>query len=288
MRSRTGTSLEARDRSLAILVLVAATLSVGACAGGPPPSSSRPVASDAQWSALARPRVARLPGAPRVTVSEMILLSDAWPLNTDLELAVGLQELISAGLLRRADVDFVERRRYAAAVERQRRGLPRGPNAPAVGTSPGAELVLTGSWIVTGDSAALDLRLTHAESGRIVTSWRSMTPRTADPTGVARVAVGSTLDALRSSGRLPAWTDPMESAGVTPAPVTFTASPVSLDAAAAFMAGVEAEDRYDWEGARRGYQRALEAAGPAFLEADVALARVARLRAGGTLGGSEP
>ena len=288
MRSRTGTTLEARDRSLAILVLVAATLSVAACAGGPPLSSSRPVASDAQWRALARPRVARLPGAPRVTVSEMILLSDAWPLNTDLELAVGLQELISAGLLRRADVNFVERRRYAAAVERQRRGLPRRRNAPAVGTSPGAELVLTGSWIVSGDSAALDLRLTHAESGRIVTSWRSMTPRTADPTSLARVAVGSTLDALRSSGRLPVWTDPMESAGVTPAPATFTASPVSLDAASAFMAGVEAEDRYDWEGARRGYQRALEVAGPAFLEADVALARVARLRAGGTLGGSEP
>jgi hypothetical protein len=49
------------------------------------------------------------------------------------------------------------------------------------------------------------------------------------------------------------------------------------------MAGLEAEERWDWEGARRGYQAALAAA-PGFLEAEAALARAARLRNGGTLG----
>jgi len=45
------------------------------------------------------------------------------------------------------------------------------------------------------------------------------------------------------------------------------------------------EEAWNWEGARVGYQEAgaLESA---FFEADVALARTARLRMGGTLGSS--
>lgn len=112
---------------------------------------------------------------------------------------------------------------------------------------------------LAGDSAALDLRLVEAESGEIVRSWRTMTPRQADPTSLARLVVGSTIETLRELGRVPAWTDPRAAADVAPAPVTYVASMVSL-----------------------------ETAGPTFLEADEALARVARLRAGGTLGGSEP
>jgi hypothetical protein len=50
---------------------------------------------------------------------------------------------------------------------------------------------------------------------------------------------------------------------------------------------VEAEDWFDWEAARRAYQGAMEIAGTAFFEPDVALARLARLRAGGTLGASD-
>ena len=149
------------------------------------------------------------------------------------------------------------------------------------------EFVLTGSWIPAGDSAALDLRLVEAESGEIVRSWRTLTPRQADPTSLARLVVGSTIEKLRELRRLPAWTDPL-AGDVASAPAAYIASLVSLEAAADFVVGVAAEDRYDWEGARRGYQSALETAGPTFLEADVALARVARLRAGGTLGGSEP
>lgn len=275
-------------RARAKLAAAAATGLLAACAGAPSSSSTLPVASETQWGALERPRVERLADAPRVTVAEMILFEDSWTSGGGgVSAALGLQELISAGLLRRADIDFVERRRFSEAAERQRRGLPRRQNAPAIGTSPGAEFVLTGSWIPAGDSAALDLRLVEEASGEIVASWRTMTPGQADPTSIARLVVGSTVETLRELGRVPAWADP-RAAGVAPATTVYVASMVSLEAATAFVAGVAAEDRYDWEGARRGYEAALETAGPAFLEADVALARVARLRAGGTLGGSKP
>lgn len=287
MPSMMGAKGYAGQQARVTLAAAAATVLVAACAGGPSPASSVRAASEAQWGALERPRVERLADAPRVTVAEMILFEAAWARGGDVSASLGLQELISAGLLRRADIDFVERRRFAEAVERQRRGLPRRRNAPPIGTSPGAEFVLTGSWIPAGDSAALDLRLVEAESGGIVRSWRTLTPRQADPTSLARLVVGSTIERLRELGRLPPWTDP-RAADVAPAPVTYVASLVSLEAAAAFVTGVAAEDQYDWEGARRGYQSALETAGRTFLEADEALARVARLRAGGTLGGSEP
>ena len=266
-------------------LMAAAAVVTTACAGGSLPSRT-PIASESQWRALHRPRVERLATAPRVTVSEMILLADAWSIDGGVPSALGLQELISAGLLRRADVDFVERRRYSEAVERRRLGRPRRRNAPPIGTSPGAEFILTGSWIPTGDSASLDLRLVRAESGETAGSWRAMTPRQADATSVARLAVSSTLMKLREWGLLPPWTD-TRADDLTPISDTYVPSTVSPEAVAAFVAGVAAEDRYDWEGARRGYQAALESAGPSFVEADEALARVARLRAGGTLGGSE-
>ena len=53
----------------------------------------------------------------------------------------------------------------------------------------------------------------------------------------------------------------------------------------AFFAGLASEEVWDWEGARAGYQ-AAEALDAGFFEANVALARAARLRSGGTLGSS--
>jgi len=217
-----------------------------------------------------------------VSVSEISVLTSAWEGTREVSRDLGIQELIAAGLLRRRDVQYVERRRFAAAVERERMGLPIPRNAPSAGSSAGAEYVLTGAWATTGDSATLALRLVHAESGEVVSTWRTSTPAGADPAGVAQRAVGSLLAELRVLGRLPAWSDPIPSA----APTSYAASGVPLAAAQAFFEGLAAEERFDWEDARRGYQSAQELS-TGFFEARVALARVARLRAGGTLGASD-
>ena len=96
--------------------------------------------------------------------------------------AVTIQELIGAGLLRRADMLFVERRRFAEAAERERRGLPRPPGSPPVGTSPGVELLLTGTMTpLLGDSAWIDMRLVDPATGGFRSAWRVGVPRGADP-----------------------------------------------------------------------------------------------------------
>ena len=194
---------------------------------------------------------------------------------------------MAAGLIRRRDIQFVERRRFAAAVEREAQGRPRLRNSPPTGVSFGAELQLAGSWIPTGDSATLDLRLIDVETSGVVAGWRTTIPQGIDPTSAARTIVGSTVSALRGLGRVPVWSDPLVSDAVDPAPTTFTPSGVPAEAAVAFFRGVEAEDRFDWEEARRGYQEAMEIAASVFFEPEVALARVARTRAGGTLGASD-
>ena len=84
---------------------------------------------------------------------------------------------------------------------------------------------------------------------------------------------------LGRMGRIPAWSDPFAYA----APTTFERTTISVSAVNAFFAGLASEEVWDWEGARAGYQ-AAEALNPSFFEADVALARTARLRSGGTLG----
>ena len=61
-----------------------------------------------------------------------------------------------------------------------------------------------------------------------------------------------------------------------------TGSEVLDPALQSFLRGLAAEESWDWEGARRGYQAA--ASDPGFFEAPAALARAARLRLGGTLG----
>ncbi len=256
----------------------------GGCAGGGGGAHVAPSATrtpENLWEALREPRPEPLPDAPRVTVSEILLLDDPWGLETPIPTALGIQELVSAGLLRRRDVEFVERRRFSHAAELERQGRPRPRGAPPVGTSPGAEMALAGSWAPSGpDSAYLDCRLTDPETGRVLYTFRQATTPSADPTALARSITAGILRTLEEAGRLPTWSDPLP--GTTPE--RFSPSRVGLVAVAAFFRGVAAEDRYNWEGARAGYQEALDLTGAEFPEARAALARVARLRAGGTLG----
>ena len=100
---------------------------------------------------------------------------------------------------------------------------------------------------------------------------------------MTRTIIGSLLTALDDMGRRPEWRDPD---GDT-APASYRGTPVSLAAVDAFLQGLSAEEQWDWEGARRGYQAALDRSGSAFVEATAALARTGRLRNGGTLGASE-
>ncbi|MDX1567944.1 MAG: hypothetical protein R3223_09095 [Longimicrobiales bacterium] len=307
--------VDGKTTRLARRIALLAALPVAACAGpGGGPGAGGIPADEAVWASLERERPAPLSGAPRIAVSEIIPLGSG--LESGLEdppgggpdgdrgggvsdgsgtsgepdrasLAVGLQELVSLGLIRRRDVQFVERRRFGPAAELERRGVDRPPEAPAVGSSPGAEMVLSGTWSPVGpDSAYLDLRLADAETGRVISSWRTATPRRADPTSVARTAVGGLLEELREADRKPVWTDPLATSNVPAAPAAYQNGEIGPGATAAFLRGLAAEDRYDWEAARIGYQRALEEADGRFFEAEEALARTARLRAGGTLGES--
>jgi len=255
-----------------------AALVLAACSGGSGPATTpAPTnASEAEWLSLA--------GAARVSVSGITLLGDPWDLQSSTDLSLGISELIVTGLLRRADVNLVERRRFAVAAEAERLGQARPAGAPAAGVSAGAEFMLSGSWSSLGlDSAYLDLSLTDAQSGSVVTSWRTATADDADPTALTRTIIGSLLTALDDMGRRPEWRDPD---GDT-APASYRGTSISLAAVDAFLRGLSAEERWNWEGARRGYLAALAEGGSEFVEAAAALARTGRLRNGGTLGASE-
>ena len=155
-----------------------------------------------------------------------------------------------------------------------------------MGVSPGVDFILSGSWAPLGsDSAYLDFRLLRSETSEVAATFRRAVPAGADPTALARSVTAGLLETLASLGSLPSWQDPIRDAAPTP----YAESGVPLGAVAAFFRGVAAEDRYDWEGARRAYQAARDAGGSVFFEAEVALARIARLRAGGSLGaGNQP
>lgn len=269
--------------------LLAALLTAGLAAcggsggGGPVGDAAPPRASEEEWRALATPRVQPLAGAPRVALEEMELAGDpGWSTPAGVSPTLGLTELMAAGLLRRQDVDFVERRRFAAAAEAERRGQPRPEGAPAAGISRGAQYVAKATWSRIGSVARLDVRLSDAATARVVAVWRTQTPPDADVVALARGAVAGTLAALDSLGVRPGWTDPAPQA----APASFQASGVPAGAVAAFFQGLAAEERWSWEPARRGYQDALASADGGFPEAQAALARTARLRNGGTLGAS--
>lgn len=269
-------------RAIALSALALAT----AC-GGSAPSAGRAApaperASDAEWRALATPRPAPLPGAARVSVGEIeINGSVPWSTPAGLEPPLALQELVAAGLLRRQDVHYVERRRFAEAAEAERLGRPRPAGAPAAGVSPGAEFVVRAVWSPVLGTGRLDVHVLDAATGSVVTTHSATVPADADAASVARTVVAGVLAALDDEGRRPAWSDPSPSA----APMTYQPAGMSASALQAFFTGLAAEERWNWEGARVAYQAAAALGGAGFVEATAALARTARLRNGGTLGG---
>ena len=271
-----------RHMTAIALVLVASACSSGRSSTSP---AAPAVAEDAEWRRLATARVAHLTDAVRVSVGEILLIDEnPWGLDTSLGASIGLSELVAMGLLRRPDVRFVERRRFAAAADAERRGENRPPGAPPAGVSPTPELILSATWVSFGAATAyLEGQLLDPASGRVEHTWRTETPREADPVGVARAIVGGLIAELGRMGRVPAWNDPIAQA----APTTFEPTNISVSAVNAFLAGLDSEEAWNWEDARLGYQ-AASALDSGFFEADVALARAARLRLGGTIGSSSP
>ena len=116
---------------MAVLVLLASACSAGRSSTSAD-SSGPPGTAEAEWRVLGTPRVAPMTGAVRISVGEIVLIDqDPWGLDATVGSAMGLSELVAAGLLRRPDVHFVEQRRFAAAAEAERRrehppGAPRG------------------------------------------------------------------------------------------------------------------------------------------------------------------
>ncbi len=255
--------------------LVLALLAASACGGGTVGGGGPGVLSDAEWRSLRQPRPQPLPGAPRLTVGEVRFLGAfPWPEASRPGPDLGVTELVIANLLGRRDVLLVERRRFDAAATAERRGEPRPPRRPPVGVSVGADLDLIATWVPTSPGQAnLEIRLTRLETGDVDGTTRVAVARDADPVTIARSIVGGALALLDEMGRLPAESD---AANVSPG------TRVSTEALRHFLRGLAAEERWDWEAARRGYQQAL-AAESDFPEARNALARTARLRLGGTL-----
>jgi hypothetical protein len=220
-------------------------------------------------------------GAARLSLAGVELLGQPrWPVAR-VTPQLALEELVGAGLLRRSDVRFVERRRFAAAVDAERAGRTRPAGAPAAGVSESAELLATVVWIPlpTGGSS-IEVRLAEAARGAVVGSRRTALPADADLVSTARVAVGTIMATLGELGRRPTWSDPATEA----APPEFARAGVPASALESFLAGLAAEEAWRWEIARTSYQAATRSVG--FFEAEAALARTARLRLGGTLGES--
>ena len=262
------------------LAAAVALASISACATAATPST--PVATEAEWQALASPRPTPVPGAPRLALTGVELLgAPPWSIDASVPLSLGISEIVVAGLLRRADVRFVERRRFADAVDAERGGATRPRGAPPAGVSEGAELVASLVWApLPAGQASLEIRVADAATGVVRGSRRVVLPGAADPVALARQAVAGIVAALAELGRLPVWPDPVPAA----APSTFAPSGVPLRAVEEFFAGLAAEESWRWEAAREAYQSAAGRVG--FVEAEAALARTARLRLGGTLGES--
>ena len=259
-----------------------ALLSTSCASPGSAPAPASAPATEAEWRALALPRPEPLQGAPRVTFAGLELNGPSpWSYTAPVSAELGVSELVAAGLLRRPDLAFVERRRFTVEAEAERLGRPRRPGAPPLGVSPGSELTSRAIWLPLGaGQAVLEVRLTSAATSAIVGSHRVAVPADPDMVGTARAIVGATLVALAEMGRLPTWTDPVPQA----APRTYASSGIPSEAVERFLRGLAAEELWNWEEARRSYEAAAATAG--FVEAEAALARTARLRTGGTLGES--
>ena len=263
-------------RRLAWLAVIGGAALVSSCAGARTGGGDS-VASEATWRSLAAPRPNALPGTARVSVGDVRLIGElSWNPAARISPELAVAELVAAGLLRRRDVHFVERRRFTAAAAAERAGArPRG--APAAGVSPGAEFIATAVWLpLAPGQNSVEIRLA-TPTGAIAGSARVALRDDDDPVTIARSIVTALLAALDNVSRLPAWEDPIAGAGGT-----MTGSEVLDPALQSFLRGLAAEESWDWEGARRGYQAA--ASDPGFFEAPAALARAARLRLGGTLG----
>lgn len=275
-----------RARFLPAPLLV--SLALAACGGGAGApgggvATGAAPASEEEWARLATPRPEPLAEAPRVSLAPVEVVGrTAWSPAGGMDVSLGATELLAAGLLRRRDVNFVERRRFAAAADAERRGVDRPRGAPPAGTSPGAQYLASATWSNFGPGARLDVRLSASGTGEIVATWWAATPTDTDPVSLARLAVTGVLASLDTLGVLPDWEDPTPTA----APLTYQAAGVPASAVTAFFQGLAAEEVWRWEAARAGYQNALAAGGSGFVEAAAALARTARLRNGGTLGRS--
>jgi len=264
-----------------LFVLPAVALLAGGCASGSS-TAGTPVLPEPEtpvevWESIWRDLPTPMTDAPRVALGEILLLGAAdWGLPPTVSSQVAVLELMAAQLVERTDVDFVERRRFGAAAERDRRGelAPRGQ--PPLGTSRGADYLLLGTWFPTGTVGAADLRLTDAETGEVVAAWRTETTLSPDPTSLTRAMCGGLLEALA---------DLNHPSGDGPIPLDggFRAAGISLAAQQSFFRGISAEDRFDWEAARESYQTAADLGGGEFAEAVVAVGRVARFRLGGSL-----
>lgn len=265
--SRLPPARRSRAPSWTAFILLAAA---AGCAGGGNGGTS--------WAALTRPRPAPLDGAARVVVQGIEVQGATPGAAAVVPPEVVLEELIGAGLLRRRDVNYQERRRFMEAVRMEDAGTPRPAGAPPIGTTGGAQVLVTGAWSM--DRMQVALRLVDVETSEVIRVGNLRVPSDADPISVARAVVGWVTQGLEDRGRLPDWEDPIADSD----PPSYTSAEVPPLALDHFLRGIEAEDRHDWEAAREAYLAAREAGGGHFFEADAALARVGRMRAGGTLG----
>lgn len=258
------------------LALIAMGVVVAGCGGGAALERTD-VATEAEWRALRTPAIEPLPGAPAVTVYEASLVG-RWPdpVPSGVSLGIGVSELVTAGLMRRRDVAFVERRRFTPAAEAERQGIRRAPGTPAAGVSPPLDFAIQSSWVDAGGGrSTAEVQLLDPGTGQVLAGTRVEFGAQLDPVTLARAIVRASLDLLDGETSRPAWTDP------APLPNVGEGSGVESAAIDALFSAVAAEDRWRWDAARRGFVAA--AADPAFLEASILLGRTARLRLGGTL-----
>jgi len=245
-----------------------------ACGGGAVVSGTD-AATEAEWRALRTARPTPLEGAIHLAVGEVELVGPiSWPAGR-VTASLGVAELVVAGLLRRQDVAFVERRRFERASATERSGS-RPASQPPAGVSPRAELIVHAVWVGrTEAESAVDVRLVRLTTGAVAGATRIVLPGSPDGVTLARGIVIGALDVLGDLDQRPAWADPIAAAND---PAVAGVSPAAIDH---FARGLAAEELFRWEEARRGYQAAAE--DPEFYEAASALARTARLRLGGTI-----
>jgi hypothetical protein len=180
-----------------------------------------------------------LPGAARVSLAEVQLTGDVeWAVGAQVPPALAVEELVAAGLLRRRDVQFVERRRFAAAAAAARAGVARPRNAPAAGVSPGAELLATATLVsLPGARGSIELRLADARTGAVRATLREPLTDSARPVPLARSIVRALLAALEDLDSLPPWEDPSATAdGIS------DGDEVSEVALRSFLRGLAAEE----------------------------------------------